>query len=250
MTQLCGTYQVSQPNALFCSEAYGPPTAALLSRALGQEVRAVVVDVHRRHKPISASQIRRDPRGQSRWMPPEVRAAFASRVVLLGGESSGKTSLAMALAERLETSWVAEYGRELWEQQSGVLSEADLLRIGHEQVRREEAELLNADRFLFCDTSPLTTLGYSHWMFGRADPELTTLAERRYDFVILCRPDIPFVQDGTRRGDSFRLDQHEWYRQRLAGSAAPVFEVGGDLPQRVTAVVSWLADSYTCSTGV
>lgn len=239
-----------KPEVLFCSEIYGPPTAAVLSEALGQDVRAVVVDVHRHHRPISASQIRRDPHAHSRWMAPEVRAAFVSRVVLFGGESSGKTSLAKALAEHFETSWVAEYGRELWEQQGGVLSEADLLRIGHEQVRREEAESQNANRFLFCDTSPLTTFGYSHWMFGRADAELMSLAERSYDRVILCRPDFPFVQDGTRRDDAFRLDQHEWYRQRLAELAVPVLEVGGGLRQRVASVSSWLIDSYTYSTGV
>lgn len=233
-----------RPDAMFCSEAYGPPAASVLSDALGQHVQAIVVDRLRQHMPISASRIRQDPHGQARWMAPEVRAAFISRIVLLGGESSGKTSLAEALAAHFETTWVAEYGRELWEQQSGHLSEADLLRIGREQVRREEAGLLSASRMLFCDTSPLTTLGYSHWMFGHADPLLRALAERPYDRVILCRPDFPFVQDGTRRDEAFRLSQHDWYRQRLSAlpNQALVLEVGGSLAQRVLSVVEWLAD--------
>lgn len=230
-----------KPDALFCSEAYGPPTAAVLSRALGHKVQAVIVDLDRQTLPISASRIRQDPHGLSHWMAPVVQANFISRVVLLGGESSGKTTLAQALAKQFKTSWVPEYGRELWQQQNGVLSEADLLRIAHEQVHREEAALMTANRFLFCDTSPLTTLGYSGWMFGHAAPELQTLAERAYDRIILCEPDFPFVQDGTRRNEAlFRLEQHAWYQQQLAHSSTPVLTVAGSLSQRVARVVAWL----------
>jgi nicotinamide riboside kinase len=38
------------------------------------------------------------------------------RIALLGGESSGKTTLARALAQSLGTSWVPEYGRQRWEE--------------------------------------------------------------------------------------------------------------------------------------
>jgi HTH-type transcriptional repressor of NAD biosynthesis genes len=49
----------------------------------------------------------------------------------------------------------------LGEQQKGILSEEDLLKIGHERIRREEQALKSANGYLFCDTSPLTTLGNS-----------------------------------------------------------------------------------------
>lgn len=236
---LLGTVLDRKPDAMFCSEDYGPSCARTLSHAWGKEVVAVVVDRGRQHVPISASAIRRAPEIAGLWTAPDVAAAFVRRIVLLGGESSGKTTLAAALAQRLETCWVPEYGRELWEQQGG-LGEADLLKIAQEQVRREEAAMLKARSWLICDTSPLTTCGYAGWMFGRADPELRRLAKRSYDAVVLCEPDFAFVQDGTRRDENFRARQHDWYRQQLCAARAPWLAVGGSVDQRIEAVTAWL----------
>jgi len=229
------------PDAFFCSEAYGPACASLLSKALGSCVAAVVMDPDRNRIRISATKIRQDPYGQRRFMAPEVAAAFVRRVVLLGGESSGKTTLAAALAAHHQTVWVHEYGRELWEQQHGTMSEADLLKVGHEQIRREEQALCSANHYLFCDTSPLTTAGYGLWMFGRVQPQLANLATREYDAAILCKPDFPFVQDGSRREAAFRDQQYAWYQQQTATLQCPVLEVAGTVPQRVSRVAQWLS---------
>jgi HTH-type transcriptional repressor of NAD biosynthesis genes len=228
------------PDALFCSEAYGPACADVLTTTLGREVKAIVVDRDRQNVPVNATRIRRNPQEQRQWMSPDVAAAFVYRIALLGGESSGKTTLATALASHFETICVPEYGRELWEQQSGILSEADLTKIAHEQIRREEDALRSANKYLFCDTSPLTTAGYSIWMFGRVDSELAAIALRAYDGLVLCRPDFPFVQDGTRREETFREQQHEWYQEQLVKLTCPVLEVAGGISQRIAHVEQWL----------
>jgi len=229
------------PDAIFCSEPYGLSCASGLTKALGREVVAVIMDLDRNQFPISATQIRQNPFKQHRWMSPEVADAFVHRIVLLGGESSGKSTLAAALAAHYRTVWVHEYGRELWEQQNGVMSEEDLLIIGHEQIRREEEALRSANRYLFCDTSPLTTLGYSLWMFGRTDPELANLATRAYAAAILCKPDFPFVQDGSRREEAFRDQQYAWYQEQIGTMKCPVLEVGGSVSERVSTVTGWLS---------
>jgi nicotinamide riboside kinase len=135
---------------------------------------------------------------------------------------------------------VAEYGRELWDRQSGILAQPDLLKIAREQIRREEAALRLARQYLFCDTSPLTTAGYSGWMFDRVDDELTELAARPYHAIVLCVPDFPFVQDGTRRDETFRLQQHAWYLERLSGCETPVLAVAGSVSARVKKAADWL----------
>ena len=231
------------PDAVFCSEDYGPPCAAALSAALGRTVQAVIGDRERRQVPINATCIRTDPLRHRQWLAPEVAASFVRRVALLGGESSGKTTLARALATHFQTGWVPEYGRQLWEEQGGLLSEADLLRIAREQIQREDQAARRARGILFCDTSPLTTLGYSLWMFGRADPALVELAQRRYNAVVLCLPDFSFVQDGTRREEGFRLTQHAWYLEQLALLKLPVREAAGSVDQRVATVAAWLEAS-------
>ncbi|MEO5688800.1 MAG: AAA family ATPase [Burkholderiaceae bacterium] len=233
-----------RPDAMFCSEAYGPPCAALLSRELAHPVAAVVVDEGRAAVAISATRLRAGGASLATWLAPEVLASFVPRIVLLGGESSGKSTLAAALAQRLHTAWVPEYGRELWERRGGVLTPADLRAIGHEQVRREDAAAPLARGVLVCDTSPLTTYGYSGWMFGTPDPALEPLARRRYEGVVLCAPDFPFVQDGTRQPADFRLRQHAWYVARIVDMGVPVIHATGALEQRIALVLGWIATGF------
>ena len=236
---LLGEVLQRRPDALFCSEDYGPPTATTLSRAFGKPVTAVVFDRDRQQVPISASALRGSPELISHWTAPEVAATFVRRLALLGGESSGKTSLSAALAQALGTVWVAEYGRELWELQQG-LAQADLLKVAREQIAREDRSALEAREWLVCDTSPLTTWGYSHWTFGQADPELERLAARPYDAAVLCCPDFAFVQDGTRQDDAFRRRQHLWYLERLQSGTTPWLAVAGPVDQRVAQTLAWM----------
>ena len=157
----------------------------------------------------------------------------ARRICLLGGESTGKTSLAEALAQVLDEPWVPEYGRELWEARGGSLEFEELLHIARVQVAREEQAERLARQYLVCDTSPLTTLFYSLELFGRADPRLEALARRPYDLVVLCGEDFAFVQDGWRRDPDFRHRGQSWYQERLAEYGMSWFEVHGPLADRV-----------------
>jgi HTH-type transcriptional regulator, transcriptional repressor of NAD biosynthesis genes len=122
------------------------------------------------------------------------------------------------------------------------MSEEDLLKVGHEQIRREQQALSSANGYLFCDTSPLTTAGYGLWMFGRVQPELAILAAREYAAVILCKPDFPFVQDGSRREEAFRDQQYAWYLQQIATLRCPVLTVAGTVSERVLSVAQWLSE--------
>jgi NadR type nicotinamide-nucleotide adenylyltransferase len=174
-----------------------------------------------------------------------VYASFVRRICLLGGESSGKSTLAAALAEHLGTRYVPEYGRELWEERKGALRFEDMRTIAAVQVAREEEAAGKAYRYLFCDTSPLTTLLYSRRLFQRTDPEVEKLAERPYHLTVLCEPDFGFVQDGTRQDTSFRDFQHAWYVDELTRRDTAWVKVGGSVPERVTAVASYLEQLKT-----
>jgi nicotinamide riboside kinase len=144
------------------------------------------------------------------------------------------------LARHFGTEFVAEYGRELWIANGGTLTYEHMLDIAHRQVEREEAAASLADRYLFCDTSPLTTLFYSEEMFGRADPALRALAVRPYDGHILCAPDFEFVQDGTRRDATFRERQHAWYLSQFREERGPFVLAEGSVGDRVTRIAKWL----------
>lgn len=229
-----------RPDAMFASEPYVAPCAAVLSAALGHPVTPVLFDPARALVPVSATAIRAHPASMLDWLPAAVRADLVPRVALLGGESTGKTTLAAALAHHWGTVWVAEYGRERWEVQGGELTEPDLLAIAIEQGRREDAAARTAAPVLVCDTSPLTTFGYAHWLHGRADPALADLADRPYTLNVLCGDEIAFHQDGTRLDAAFRARQQAWYREQLAARGMPWIEVRGPLAVRVRATVQAL----------
>lgn len=232
----------TQVDAVFSSEAYGPGFAKVLTQRLQRQVDHVSVDPSRTQLPVSASQIRSDLPAMQHWLAEGVADDLvAQRVCLLGGESSGKTTLAAALAQSLDSIWVPEYGRERWEQQQGILLYEDLLAIAQEQVRREDKARWSAKRWLICDTSPMTTLLYCQSMFGRAERELELLAERHYEQTFLCAPDFDFVQDGTRRDEAFQHWQHHWYKKQLQSKGIPYHIAKGSVAERVAFIQQKLA---------
>ena len=229
-------------DAVFTSEAYGDGFAGELTNyfrehaGATQRVSHVLVDMDRINLPISGTVLRQGIHAYRDWLAPAVYASFVQRVCLLGGESSGKSTLAEALAREFSTVHVPEYGRELWTAQSGALTFEDMRQIAETQIQREEEAAFRANRFVFCDTSPLTTLFYSNHLFGKAEARLRELAKRPYDFTFLCAPDFSFIQDGTRQAESFRLLQHEWYLKELANGRMAYELVAGSVDARISHV--------------
>jgi NadR type nicotinamide-nucleotide adenylyltransferase len=244
--RLCTDVLRRAPDAVFTSEDYGDGFAAELTRCLrarwpdAPEVRHVCVDRERTAVPVSGTLVRANVHAHRSWLSPQVYASFVRRVCILGGESTGKSTLATALAQRLGTTVAEEYGRELWVERDGKLAYTDLLTIAQNQVAREEALLGHAHRWLVCDTSPLTTLLYSLHLFQRADPVLVTLSARSYDATLLCGLDVPYVQDGTRQEEPFREWQHRWYLDELHRRHVPFTALSGPLGQRVDRAVALL----------
>ena len=237
----------AEMDAVFTSEEYGDGFAAELSeyffargRARGRPVVHVQVDQARTRIPTSGTAIRSDPHARRAFLDPRVYASYVQRVAVLGGESSGKTTLCAALAERFGTLWVPEYGRERWVEKGGFLEYADMLHIGQVQRARENDFALGAHRWLFCDTTPMTTQFYSLDLFEQAAHELEILAATRYDAVFLCAPDFPFIQDGTRRDTSFRCRQHKWYQDQLSEKQMPYTVLAGPLEARLEQASSLL----------
>lgn len=233
-------------DAVFTSEDYGDALAAEMSRYARRyldratPVAHVAVDPARQAVSISGTALRAAPHLHWRHLAAAVAETLVERVVVLGGESSGKTTLAQDLAQALGTAWVPEYGRELWEERKGRFAFEDLLQIAQIQVEREQHALRGARRWLVCDTSPLTTLFYSRHLFGRAELALEGLARREYAQVLLCAPDFAFVQDGTRQDAAFRQRQHHWYVDALERHGIGYRVVEGTPQVRLRSALEWL----------
>lgn len=242
--------QIGKPlNVVYTSESYGDGFAARLSQNLmnwkiqDHPVCHINVDQDRKQFPVSGTQVRSAIHDNIHFLPPTVYASLVKSVCFIGAESTGKSTLTHALAKAMKTSFADEYGRTLWEQKNGKLEFSDFLQIARTQVDNENAARLTAQRFFFADTSPLTTLFYSESYCRRVDPELLKLSFRKYDYLFLCLPDFPLVQDGTRADEAFRSNQHKWYLRVLKERDLGYQVLKGSLADRIATVVNTISKS-------
>lgn len=230
-----------RPDAVFTSEAYGEAFAASLGAA------HVCVDRARAAVPVSGSALRADVHGLRGFLEPLVYAHFVRRVVILGAESTGKSTLTHALAEAFGTAGVREYGRDVYERESGALTEAHFLEIarGHRALEDEAITSPDVHRWVFSDTDAATTLMWSHLLTGGALPELRALADEcrsRYAHAFLCDTDLPHEQDGWRANTEVRAVQQAFIRQDLEARGVPFTLLRGSVPERVAQVRTVLGD--------
>jgi HTH-type transcriptional regulator, transcriptional repressor of NAD biosynthesis genes len=217
---------------LFTSGAYGDELAV----RLGAE--HVSIDRARAKVPISASAIRRNPMTNWDVIPAHVRPYFVRRVVFLGAESTGKSTLCERLASEFSTTWVAEYGRLYCEQGRPALEleRVDLEAIAWGQATWEDEAALSANRILFCDTDLHTTATWSDLTIGYRPDWLTEAARaRRYDLMILLDADVPWVGDGTRVLQDRRVEHTGRLREELEKAGRQYVTISGSFDERAAA---------------
>lgn len=208
--------------------------------ALALGAQHVLVDAPRTLVPISATEIRANLFDHRGFLDPLVYSSLIQKVVFVGTESTGKSTLARRMADVLQTRWTHEFGRELWEAQGLTGSFADHLKMATNQRRREEAAARQARGYVFCDTNAWTTLHWSLRTYGTVDPRLDALVERTKDDYLwfLCSDDFEFVQDGTRElvgtGEAARFQAQQVSDLNRRG--IPFYRLSGPVEERVAEV--------------
>ncbi|GAC1369946.1 MAG: hypothetical protein NVSMB30_08190 [Hymenobacter sp.] len=206
----------------------------------------VALGAARPSQPEWEAMLRQSPRLAAQHLHPLVAAqlgmvppAAVLRVVVLGAESSGKSTLCAALAEAFQTTWVPEYGRTLHEQKNARLDYEDLLYIARRHVELEDEAAARAHKLVFCDTNAATTAQYSYYYFQRCDPALQALAAvcgPRYAHTFVCAPTVPFEHDGWRGPEALRSFQHGMILMQLDLYGIPYTLVEGTVAERVAQV--------------
>ncbi len=174
--------------------------------------------------------------------------AEAIRVAIVGAESTGKTTLAAALAPRLARDtglravWVPEVLRE-WCHHLGrtpkAHEQAALVRAQHERIEAAAAQ----HDVVICDTTALMTAVYSRLVFAdRSLDERAVTLHRRMSITLLTALDLPWVADGIQRdGPHVREPVDRLLREFLIGRRLPWALVAGAGQARVEAAVDALA---------
>ncbi len=161
------------------------------------------------------------------------------KIALIGAESTGKTELALALAERLNESTglrcvaVPEFLRQ-WCVDTGRTPRADeQAAIADEQARRIESACATHD-VVIADTTPLMTAVYSELLFD--DRTLYPMAiafQHRFRLNLLMALDLPWVADGMQRdGEHVRAPVDQAVRTALIDAGIAWHVIAGQGPDR------------------
>lgn len=249
--------------AVFSSEPYG----AELARRFG--ATSVCVDPDRTLVPISASAVRADPVAAWDDLPAPVRAGLARRVVVVGAESTGKTTLCADLADALRrrggahglTRWVPEVGRERTvELQAAAVARAGLaddpppsmadldwpseefVAIATAQNAREDALAAAGGPVLICDTDAFATgIWHERYRGGRSS-EVDALARPHPLYLVTHHDDVAFVQDGIRDGEHIRAWMTERFLDELAATRRRFVVVRGARDERRASALAAIDD--------
>jgi NadR type nicotinamide-nucleotide adenylyltransferase len=159
------------------------------------------------------------------------------RVVVTGGECTGKTTLARALAARWETAWAAEAAREVALERRVALGPEDVPVIARTHVRLADEASRAAEEagnpLVIFDQDLLSTVVYARHYYGSCPPWIERLAiERQGDLYLLCAPDLSWSADGVRDRPEARAEIHRLFAAALAAAGAKSVDVTGSGGER------------------
>jgi HTH-type transcriptional repressor of NAD biosynthesis genes len=193
------------------------------------------------------------------------RAALTQRVVIVGSESTGKTTLARELVAHFraiggiwaDTRWVAEYGREYTEvliDRQGVRdadpdaevhsaqwTAADFAVIATEQQRLEDAAAASGSPVLFCDTDAFATQLWERRYLGEGSTaalDAVPVSPARGLYLLADLAGVDFEQDGIRDGESYREEMQRWFIEELTRRGEHWLLVTGSRAERLAGSIA------------
>ena len=181
------------------------------------------------------------------------------KIVIIGPESTGKSTLTELLAQHYHTEWCKEYAREYLLANGTDYSYNDLLTIAKGQValeasgiesreskvkQLEVAQKTSDSRFPIPDASPLLFIDtdmhvmkvWCEFVFGKCHPYIKEqIAERKYDLYLLCNIDLPWVKDELREypDEAPRIELYAIYKNILQNQSVPWVDISGNYEERL-----------------
>lgn len=167
---------------------------------------------------------------------------MTKRIVVLGPESTGKSTLCEQLATHFDTIWVPEYAREHLLRHGMSYTYEDLLYIAKKQLEKEDEMAKQAKNGLvFVDTDMYVMKVWCEFVFGRCHQWiLDRIAERQYHLYLLCNTDLEWTKDELREYPDLtsRLKLFNIYKDNMVNQHVPWKEISGSDEQRQSIAVT------------
>lgn len=162
------------------------------------------------------------------------------KIVIIGPESTGKSSLCTQLASHYKTDWVKEYAREYLLENGTAYTFENLLEVAKGQIELEETaieNMLQSDTgLLFIDTNMYVMKVWCEFVFEKCHHWiLNTIVERKYDLYLLCNIDLPWVKDELREYPDLvtREKLYHHYKDILLNQQVPWIDICGNYEERL-----------------
>lgn len=157
------------------------------------------------------------------------------KVVVIGPESTGKSTLSALLAAHFHTVWTPEYAREYLDGLGRPYEQHDLLAIAEGQLKLEREMAAKANGLLVCDTDLYVIKVWSEHKYQECDPRiLTAIAEQECDHYLLTYIDLPWEEDPQREypDPEMRSYFYQVYRDIVMQSGVTWTDIRGSYEQR------------------
>ncbi len=179
------------------------------------------------------------------------------KIVIIGPESTGKSTLSKQLAEHFNTIWCPEYAREYLLQNGIEYTYDDLLKIAQGQLVMEDycesivkgqGSMVNNESstqssartarssLLFIDTNMYVMKVWYEYVFGKCEQfVLDEIVQRKYDLYLLCNIDLPWIAEPMREYPDIesRKELYNIYKDILINQQTPWVEISGNYEERL-----------------
>ena len=207
---------------VFTSEVYGNYVAGYMG------IGHISFDLSRSRVPVSATGIRSDLFRFWNYLPDAVKRDLAIKVVLLGTESTGKTTLTRLLSEHYHCTAVMEAGRDLIPD-SNNFGISDLYVVAKEHARLIRDAEIAGSPLIIIDTDIHITASYCRFSFNRhLDVDEEIYRVNKAGLYLYLNNDVPFIQDGTRMAESQRNRLDQSHRSILSDRDIRYAEITGE----------------------
>ncbi|HEX5026047.1 MAG TPA: ATP-binding protein [Agriterribacter sp.] len=179
------------------------------------------------------------------------------KIVVIGPESTGKSTLCEQLAQHYKTIWCREYAREYLLQHGTNYSYEDLLTIAKGQLSLEDNAFTEVENnmhrnaqtcnMLFIDTDMYVMKVWCEFVFDKCHSWIMDqVVTRSYNLYLLCNTDLPWVKDELREYPDLESRQQLYhiYKDIMVNQNTPWVDISGDYEERLKRAVKAVNERF------